>query len=231
MYISIRSEMDSRVFLYPLMRALYNYGSMLVLSNNKTLNRLIEDTVDSGFRGITVIVDDSESADEICGAYDIRQGDYDFVILDNLGASDYDVCFILVGAKVSPEFDEEIELLLEDTSNTSCVLQFGKSNAPVKKAQAPKEEKKERRPEDKFNEMAGDVKVERPKPVNVPFPNFQDIEILEAEHRFSEVNQAIAGAIYSTLESTLAVDRSRFMKEVRRRDESSGYLKPRDPNR
>ena len=94
MYIAIKSEMDSRVFLYPLMRALKNYGSMLVISSNRQLSRLIEDG-EFGFRNIAVIVDMSGATDDVYNEYGIAAGDYDYIILDNVGAVEYDVCFVL----------------------------------------------------------------------------------------------------------------------------------------
>ena len=50
MYIAIKSEMDSRPIIYPLMRCLMNYGSILVITNNKVFNRLIESQESGGFR-------------------------------------------------------------------------------------------------------------------------------------------------------------------------------------
>ena len=46
------------------MRALKNYGSMLVISSNRQLSRLIEDG-EFGFRNIAVIVDMSGATDDV----------------------------------------------------------------------------------------------------------------------------------------------------------------------
>ena len=44
-------------------------------------------------------------------------GDYDYIILDNVGAVEYDVCFVLCGAKSSISFDEEIQIRDEYSIN------------------------------------------------------------------------------------------------------------------
>lgn len=271
MFIAIKSEMDSRPLLYPLMRSLFHYGSILILTNNKILRRLIDNPIESGFRNITILIDDSDSADEICENYGVAIGDYDFVILDNLGASEYDVCFIALGSASSPDFEADVELLLSDEKVKSCVLQFGRiagkkqekrQEEKLAKEKAKKESSAERKerlkrekeekaakqaaeretrknksakrksdeileeydPASKFRELvkATDTKI---KPINVPFPNFQEIETLEAEHRFSEINRTLAGAIYDLLKEQLAVEQIQFQKEVRKKDESSGYIK------
>ncbi len=125
MYIAIKSEMDSRLIIYPLMRCLMNYGSILVITNNKVFNRLIESQESGGFRNITILVDSADSADDICADYRVAVGDYDFVILDNLGSSECDVYIMLASTYVTPEFDDEIEMLLNDDTLQSVLFQFG----------------------------------------------------------------------------------------------------------
>ncbi len=63
------------------------------------------------------------------------------------------------------------------------------------------------------------------------FPKFQDIETLEAEHRFFEIDRNLVDVIYDMLKETLAVDKNQFQKEVRKKDESSGYIKSRNAMR
>lgn len=270
MFIAIKSEMDSRPLLYPLMRSLFNYGSILVLTNNKILRRLIDNPIDSGFRNITILIDESSSADEICENYGVAIGDYDFVILDNLGSSEYDVCFVALGSLSSQDFEAEIELLFTDDKVKSCIVQFGQvaskqqksSKEKVVKEQQKKEssiERKERLKREKEEKVARKAaereakknksekrksnetlenydpaskfrdlvkpNITKPKSINVPFPNFQEIETLEAEHRFPEVNRLLAEAIYDLLKDVLAVERIQFQKEMRKKDESSGYIK------
>ena len=247
MYIAIKSEMDSRVFLYPLMRALKNYGSMLVISSNRQLSRLIEDG-EFGFRNIAVIVDMSGATD-VYNEYGIAAGDYDYIILDNVGAVEYDVCFVLCGAKSSISFDEEIQILKEAGDTNVAIIQFGKASSDKKeKQESPKQEqyttnqgkarhKKEENlsnydPASKFQNMAEDFsKKHILKTYKAIFPKFQDIETLEAEHRFFEIDRNLVDVIYDMLKETLAVDKNQFQKEVRKKDESSGYIKSRNAMR
>lgn len=125
MHIVVKSEMDSRPIIYPLMRCLMNYGSILVITNNKVFNRLIESQVSGGFRNITILVDSADSADEICSDYGVAIGDYDFVIVDNLGSSESDVYIMLASTYVTPEFDDEIEMLINDDNLRTVLFQFG----------------------------------------------------------------------------------------------------------
>ena len=101
MYIAIRSEVDSRVLVYPLMKALWEYGSILLVSSNKQYRRLIEETDTMTFRNITVLVDENGSADEIIDANFVSKVDYDFVIFDNVSCVDYDVCLVPLGVAFS----------------------------------------------------------------------------------------------------------------------------------
>jgi len=118
---------------------------------------LVESQEDSGFRNITVLVDAADSVDEICMGYGIMRGDYDFVIVDNLGTSECDACIILASTYVTPEFDDEIELLISDDSIPTVLLQFGGTNGKervrreaevaveVEEAENPDETPRERR--------------------------------------------------------------------------------------
>lgn len=128
MHIVIKSEMDSRPVIYPLMRCLMNYGSILVITNNRVFNRLIESQVSGGFRNITILVDSADSADEVCNDYGVAIGDYDFVIIDNLGSSESDVYIMMASTYVTPEFDDEIEMMVNNESLRTVLFQFGGTN-------------------------------------------------------------------------------------------------------
>lgn len=254
MHIAIKSEMDSRPLLYPLMRALRSFGSILVLSNNTLLRRLIEEQDTFSFRNITVLVDNSDSADEICENYGISSTDYDFIIVDNLGSSECDVCFIAVGASMSEEFDAEMQLLMEDEHLPVYVLQFGKAAVKQPEKETPEErkerlerEKQERLerknaakkpkksgevpegydPAGKFRVTPEDKSIRKQKATVIPFPNFQEIETVEAEHKFAEITPALANVFFTAFESELAINKLQFDKEVRKKDESSGYVSTR----
>lgn len=241
MRIIIKSEMDSRPMIYPLIRCLYNFGNILVVTNNRILNRLIENEESRGFRNITVLVDDASSADEICETYNITEGAFDFVIFDNVSTAQYDYCFILTGDKVSPEFDETIELLMQDENVNCFIIKFGQSKGKAVRQpeRSPKKEKKavkadnnavqeEYDPAEKFRARAQEKSTRRRQAVSVPFPSFQDIELLESEHRFAKMNETIASAIYELIGKELAISIKDFKAEVRKIDESSGYINSRD---
>ena len=59
MVIAIKSEMDSRVVLYPLMKACSIYGSVLVMTSNRYVRRVIDDQEYSTFKNIAVLVDET----------------------------------------------------------------------------------------------------------------------------------------------------------------------------
>lgn len=237
MYIAIKSEIDSRVLLYPLMRALRSYGSVLVITSNKQLNRLIDDEAEGGFRNIRIIIEESGATDDVFEEYGIVSGDYDFVILDNIGVTDYDVYLLPLGERHSESFDEDVKMLLSEDDGKVKIIQFGK---PPKAEPAKRKDKKEKEtvseeynPADKFNISIEEQKKaeEQKKLVCVPFPSYQDIENVEANHRFYEINQNLVTALYTIFKDVLLVEKIQFQKEVRKKDESSGYIKSRNSTR
>ena len=56
MEIAIKSEADSRILIYPLIKTLYNYGTVAVYTSNKAVSRLIENELEGGFKNIRIIV-------------------------------------------------------------------------------------------------------------------------------------------------------------------------------
>ena len=90
MFICIKSEIDSRPLLYPLMRTLWNYGSILLVTSNRFVNRLIDDAETNNFRNATIVIDTDGATDDIMEDYGYAPTDFDFVILDNMGVTDCD---------------------------------------------------------------------------------------------------------------------------------------------
>lgn len=218
MDIVIKSEMDSRLTLYPLLRCLYSYGTILVVSNNRVLLRLIEEG-SMGFRNVTVIVGNSDSADEICEENNVDRREFDFIIFDNLGTSECDACIIAVGPIITEAYESEIELVLGDSSIPSTVLQFGKAVQKKKPKEEPKE-KQEHDPADKFRERVASIDKKKDKTVSVPYPTFEAVEKFESEHVFAKVDSRFANAFYQLFGAKLGVTQSKFLKEVQTVDES-----------
>lgn len=135
MNIAIRSEADSRMLLYPLIRALYPYGTICVISNNIYLQRLIDiDSFEGGFRNIRVIVDTSSDMESVIESEDLYQGKYDFVIFDNFGTTDFDMEFIIVTSRVSEIYLQDILYVIGEPH--THVIRFGAGSGNKKKKEA-----------------------------------------------------------------------------------------------
>ena len=147
MNIVIKSETDSRVCLYPLLRCLYSYGSICVITNNVSLYRLLsDDQTDGGFRNIRVIVEPSgnvEYAMEEDGWYENK---YDYVIYDNMEIPDYDVMLLLISNRISETYLQDILYIIGEPN--TYILRVGNiaKKKPEKKAKGEKPEKKEKKP-------------------------------------------------------------------------------------
>lgn len=228
MIIAIRSEMDSRPLLYPLLRCLKPYGNVLVVSTNKTLNRLVETPEDGGFRGIHVIVDESGATDNVFEMYNIEETDYSYIILDNMGVTEYDKYLVMLGARQSEDFRSDVRLLLEsDDENKVKVLQFGKLidkelTSEINEMTRP-EESEDYDPAEKFRESekkAVKAKMES-KITTVQFPQYQSIENLEAFYVFYEVDSIMVGVFYELFKDSLQVKEIDFRREVQKKDANS----------
>lgn len=239
MYIAIKSEMDSRVVLYPLMRALRSYGSILVISNNKYVRRLIDDEEFATFRNISIIVDELGAADDVYEEFGIAPGDYDFIIIDNMGAVDYDTCFILRGSKCSEDFEEDIERIkASDDVNKVAIAKFGRQVKPKKEVKVKETvevmDSSEYDPAEKFKKMSSSIdkkKIVILKEFQCRFPTFEQIEELESNHVFYNVDPGMINMFFTMLQSELHVNEVQFRKEVSKKDEGGGVIKPARSNR
>ena len=232
MYLAIKSEMDSRPFLYPLMKALNSYGSVCVISSNPYLKRLIDDDLAGGFRNIRILVDESGASDDIFYDEGIQEGDFDFIILDNMAVAKYDIFTLLVGSGNSEEYDDEILMVLDEENPNTWVVHFGKrdTEATKKIKERTKREKKteeEYDPASKFKEDEDEAKRERQreKILKGVFPTYAEIEALEGERYFPKVDTTMCQTLYTILKDVVHVDSMKFRKEVSAADASSGYIK------
>lgn len=143
MNISIRSEADSRILVYPLIRALYNYGTICVITNNVYMKRLIDaDSMEGGFRNIRVIVQPDGDLEEALTQEDMFKDKYSFVIYDNMGATDYDIECIIITARVSESYLQNI--LWSIGEEGTSVFRFG-PGAPAPKKEKEKKDSKKRK--------------------------------------------------------------------------------------
>ena len=142
MNISIRSEADSRILLYPLIRSLYNFGTICVITNNVNMRRLIDtDTMEGGFRNVRVIVQPDGDLEEALAEEDMYRDKYDFTIYDNMGATDYDVELIIITSRVSESYLQDIVWIIGEEG--THVFRFG-AGAPAHKKDAKKKEVKKK---------------------------------------------------------------------------------------
>lgn len=237
MIVAIKSEMDSRPLLYPLIRVLNNYGSLCVITSNKQLNRLIEDEDNGGFRNIRVIVEESGAVDSVYYEYGITKDDYTFIVLDNMGVMEYDVLVVPVGEKISEDFQEEVDLLKTDVNVR--FIQFGKnvkksSDRPKKEERRPARKRRgEELPEVDINEEEDDdpadkfkVHTDIDEEFNVSerfygckFISYDEIEDMESKYLLPKPGTELANAFYDIFKDKFGVDKRTYDKEVRRDDE------------
>lgn len=164
MNISIRSEADSRILLYPLIRSLYNFGTICVITNNVNMRRLIDvDSMEGGFRNVRVIVQPDGDLEEAMDSDDMYRDKYDFTIFDNMGATDYDIELIIITSRVSESYLQDIVWIIGEEG--TYVFRFG-AGAP-----APKKNPKEKRGTKKVQKHAKGKNAE----------NEEDVDESEAE--------------------------------------------------
>lgn len=205
MIIRIRSEIDSRVLLYPLLRCIFNYGSTLVVTTNPMIKRLIDGKLDGEWRNISVVVAESGNTDDIFEEQGIALNDYDFTILDNMGSVEYDYTLFALGKYHSEEFEDEVAMVYADEPEKTKLVQFGK----------PPQVKKEKR------DSKEPAKYEF---FQTAFPTYEDFETVEGTGLFPKVDTKIGKLVYSILKDTLGISENIFMREVGKKDESSGNI-------
>jgi len=231
--VAIKSEMDSRPLLYPLIRVLNNYGNLCVISSNKQLNRLIEDEDNGGFRNIRVIIEESGGVDSVYQEYGIVPEDFTFLILDNMGAMEYDVLVVPVGEVISEDFQEEVDLLKTDVNVR--FIQFskatkkerpkkednGKARRRKRGEELPEEDIEDDDPAEKFK-VYQDVDEEfnvSERFYGCKFIDYQAIEDMESKYILPKPGNELANAFYDIFKDKFAVDKRTFDKEVKRDDE------------
>lgn len=231
MIVAVRSEIDSRPLVYPMIRVLKNYGSVCFISSNRQCRRLMENEDEGGFRNIRVLVEESGAVDEVYTDNGITKGDFDFIILDNMGLMDYDMLFVPVSEFSSADFQEEIELLKTDakvrfvqfggstkTKSRASKSKPGKPSRPNKRGEANDVE--EENPEDKFalKQTIDEEYNVAERYHNVAWPTWKEIEDFESLNAFMKPEKGLSDALYTEFKNVIGIDKRVYDKEVARDD-------------
>lgn len=244
MNIFISSEIDTRNIIYPLIRSLYNLGTVCIISNNRQLRRLIVDEDEQGFSNVTVYVDENATADEMLEDYNIGRGDYDYVIADNNGLSSYDLHIITLGKRNSERFEEELTVYREE--NNVKFIQFGapyKNKATEQRDKEAKNAEREKRrtadrrkgkseesvvevsteeeydPASKWIDLTDEYAINRKARTLKTQANFYPsahIEEVEAMHKFLPLDQAMINIMYELLAPYIGISKTVFAKGLRK---------------
>lgn len=247
MVISIKSETDSRFFIYPLMKCLYNYGTIALYTSNPMCARLIENELEGGFKNIRVIVNVEADLEAVYEADEYYQDKYDFVICDNMGAIDYDVLIAVVTGHISESYISELLYVISD--DNTYVVRLGKA-APKPKVEKDKggkgkgkkgepqlnigeEEEEEEVPTfDNFNKWHksrtdSDVLKEKLSSKNSVWckpPAWQEVEDMESRQFLSIPDGTMIKDIYRIFKNYLSVDERQFTKGACVKNEGSSDL-------
>lgn len=218
MKICIVSEMDSRIIIYPMMQILSKFGKVAVVSPKRSMRRLLDGDTVGEFCGIAFDLDRDEE-------HEIPEADY--VIVDGAHTEDADLIIGVVGAAISENFAYDLEVLIENP--TMHVLKFGKplpapKNAPKKK-KSPEEEVPEYSTQLSMEEKLVKLLTER-KSKWIPLISIEDVEMLEAIHKWPKINTVLASELFRIIGNKLAADEHVFMKEASRQNEDSIDINP-----
>ena len=241
MEISIKSEVDSRVLVYPLMKILATYGTVAVYTSNKYFMRLLENEAEGGFKNIRIVVNTESDFEEAKESDEYYTGKYDYLIIDNMGASDYDMLIAIITGHLSDDYVSELLYVVSEP--TTHILKFGnpaKTEKPKKAPKKPKkgkgaEEEEEQAPQEddesfnKWNKTKTDEEILKEIIQDkdskwIKFPTFDSIEDMEARHIFPMPDDSLIKELYKLFGQTLAIDERMFTKGAKVKDESSGNI-------
>ena len=145
MEIAVVSETDSRMFIYPLIKCLYNYGTIAIYTTNAMMSRLIESELEGGFRNIRIIVDVTGDLESVKEVDEFNKNKYDFVIYDNIGATDYDLLINVVTNRITEKYVSDILYNIED--ERTHIIKMGTPAAKPKPDKSSKSSsKKDKKP-------------------------------------------------------------------------------------
>ena len=241
MEIAIKSETDSRVIVYPLIKALYNYGTIAIYTSNKWMTRLIENQLEGGFNNVRVVVSPEGDLDFCKETDDYYRNKYDFLIFDNIGAIDYDLLIAVVTNRISEDYVGDLIFLATDPK--THILKFGTPAAKPKAEKPAKKQKGEASAEEqsaddseefnKWNQEKTDEEVlkemlESRESKWIKFPSFDSIENMEGRHNMMIPDDTFTKEVYRLFKDYINVDERMFMKGVRVKDEGGSDISGTD---
>lgn len=239
MEIAIKSEVDSRVLVYPLIKALYNYGTIAVYTSNKQMSRLIENELEGGFKNIRIMVSIESDLEYIKETDEYFKDKYDFVIFDNIGATDYDMLIAIVTNRISETYMQDLLYLCTDKK--THILKYG-SPAPALKGEKKKPTKNKGQTDEteiedpNFNkwqvkksddEVLQELLSSRESKW-IKFPTFDAIEQMEGRHYLMVPGDSLIRELHRLFGDKLVVDLRQFQKGARVKDESSSDISGTD---
>jgi hypothetical protein len=246
MEIAIKSETDSRILIYPLIKILNNYGTVAVYTSNKYFTRLIENELEGGFRNIRIVVNPEADLEAIKESDDFVKNKYDFVLYDNVGAIDYDVLICILTNRLSESYVSDLTYIIQDPKTN--ILRFG-SPAPVRKEDKPKKEKGSKPAKDeeaaeeyteeddrnfnkwhieKTDEQVLKETLDAKKSTWCKFPSFEMFELMESRHVMPSPDDGLIKEVYRIIGDKLSIDIRQFTKGARVKDESSSDISGTD---
>lgn len=241
MQIAIKSEADSRILLYSLVKVLYNYGTIAIYTSNKTLSRLIENELEGGFRNVRIVISPEADLEAMKESDEWYEGKYDFMIYDNCGAVDYDILIAILTNRISESYLQDLQYIISD--DKTHILKFGKAAPKIKEKKPAKSKEKDTEPtpeEEENNREFNKWHVEKTdeeilhdvlsnhKDTWLKFPSFDVIEEMEGRHKFPKVDDTTIKELHRLLESYLNVDLRMFTKGARVADEGSSDINGTD---
>ncbi|MBR3598578.1 MAG: hypothetical protein IKL53_01735 [Lachnospiraceae bacterium] len=235
MEIAIKSEADSRILVYPLIKALYNYGTIAVYSTNPYLRRLIENDLEGGFKNVRVIVSPEGDLEAVKESDEWVPNKYDFIIYDNIGAVDYDMLICVVTSRVSESYGQDLLFIAAD--DKTQILKFGSPAAGARPSKDSKPKKGEVVEEDKTYNKWDKTKTDEEMLVEllesknakwIKFPTYETIEMMESKHIMPTPDDTLIKELYRLFGKHLYVDERQFTKGARVKDESSSDISGTD---
>lgn len=236
MEISVRSEVDSRVLVYPMIKVLSLYGTVAVYTSNRFMSRLIENELEGGFKNIRIVVSPEADIEAAMDSDEYYQNKYDFLIYDNMGAVDYDMLIAIATGHISENYVSDMLYIASDAK--THVLKFGKPGI----TSAPKKEKKSKKElvdeaasslgdfsENKWDNEKTDEQLlqellENKESKWIKFPTFEAIDDMESKHIMMVPEDSLINELYRLFKDYLHVDERQFKKGAKLKDESGSDI-------